>query len=49
MLEGVPDIAICRLSASDVVRHALVQEIVSAYERFENKPPVAGRTFQRKK
>lgn len=50
VLEGVPDIAICRLSAGDVVRHALVQEIVAAYERFEHKkPPVSGRTFQRKK
>ena len=50
VLEGVPDIAICRLSASDVVRHALVQQIVAAYEKFEHrKPPVSGRTFQRKK
>ena len=50
VLEGVPDIAICRLSASDVVRHALVQQIVAAYDRFEHKkPPVSGRTFQRKK
>ena len=50
VLEGVPDIAICRLTASDVVRHALVQQIVAAYERFEHKkPPVSGRTFQRKK
>ena len=50
VLEGVQDIAICRLTASDVVRHALVQQIVAAYERFEHKkPPVSGRTFQRKK
>ncbi len=50
VLENVPDIAICRLSASDVVRHALVQQIVAAYERFDQKkPPVNDRTFQRKK
>ena len=50
VLEGVPDIAICRLSASDVVRHQLVQQIVAAYDKFEHKkPPVSGRTFQRKK
>ena len=50
VLEGVPDIAICRLSASDVVRHQLVQQIVAAYEKYETKkPPVAGKTFQRKR
>ena len=35
VLEGVEDIAICRLSASDVVRHALVQKIVAAYDKYE--------------
>ncbi len=35
VLEGVEDIAICRLTASDVVRHALVQKIVAAYDKFE--------------
>ncbi len=37
ILDGVSDIAICRLSASDVVRHALVQKIIAAYESFEHK------------
>ena len=32
VLEGIEDIAICRLTASDVVRHALVQKIVAAYD-----------------
>ena len=41
VLEGVKDIAICRLTAADVVRHALVQEIISAYERAEKKPEPA--------
>ena len=36
VLETVPDIAICRLTASDVVRHELVQKIVAAYDRFEH-------------
>ena len=47
VLENIPDIAICRLTASDVVRHALVQSIVAAYDKYENakaapekKPPV---------
>ncbi len=37
VLDGVKDIAICRLTAADVVRHALVQEIINAYERFAKK------------
>ncbi len=35
VLEGVNDIAICRLQGRDVVRHKLVEDIVSAYERSE--------------
>ena len=35
VLDGVEDIAICRLTASDVVRHALVQKIVAAYDQYE--------------
>ena len=37
VLEGVNDIAICRLTSADVVRHALVQEIINAYERASKK------------
>ena len=37
ILDGVKDIAICRLTAADVVRHALVQEIINAYERDDKK------------
>ena len=37
VLEGVKDIAICRLTSADVVRHALVQEIINAYERAAHK------------
>ena len=40
VLEGVRDIAICRLTSADVVRHALVQEIINAYERAEKKPEI---------
>ncbi len=35
VLDGVKDIAVCRLTSADVVRHALVQEIISAYERAD--------------
>ena len=38
VLEGVKDIAICRLTSADVVRHALVQEIINAYEKANKKP-----------
>jgi phosphate starvation-inducible PhoH-like protein len=38
VLEGVKDIAICKLTSADVVRHALVQEIINAYERASKKP-----------
>ena len=37
VLEGVEDIAICRLTSADVVRHALVQRIINAYEKADQK------------
>ena len=40
VLDGVKDIAICRLTSADVVRHALVQEIINAYEKAAQKPEV---------
>ena len=40
VLEGVKDIAICRLTSADVVRHALVQEIINAYEKASKKQEV---------
>ena len=56
VLDGVKDIAICRLTSADVVRHALVQQIINAYEkdsqkREEKKPTpqqLKGRYYQRK-
>jgi phosphate starvation-inducible PhoH-like protein len=35
VLEGVNDVAICRLEGRDVVRHKLVEDIVAAYARSE--------------
>ncbi len=56
VLEGIKDIAICRLTSADVVRHALVQEIINAYERSAQKPEFTKPTsrqfkghYQRKK
>ncbi|MBQ7817411.1 MAG: PhoH family protein [Oscillospiraceae bacterium] len=37
VLEGVKDIAVCKLTSADVVRHALVQQIINAYEKAEKK------------
>jgi len=38
ILDGVPGIQFCRFTDVDVVRHPIVQEIIRAYERFENRP-----------
>ena len=35
VLSDVKDISICQLSSADVVRHALVQQIINAYEKAE--------------
>ena len=35
VLRGVEDIGICELTGEDVVRHALVQKIIEAYEKYE--------------
>ena len=40
VLEGVNDIAICHLTSADVVRHALVQEIINAYEKAAKKQEI---------
>ena len=37
ILRDVEDIAICRLSQGDVVRHVIVQRIIKAYEDDENR------------
>ena len=37
VLQGVKDIQICQLTSADVVRHALVQQIINAYEKADRK------------
>jgi phosphate starvation-inducible PhoH-like protein len=39
VLDGVEDVAICRLTGADVVRHVLVQRIIEAYDRYEKNRP----------
>ena len=54
VLENVNDIAICKLTSADVVRHALVQQIINAYEKAaakqeNNKPAHSYKgSYQRK-
>ena len=49
VLDGVEDIAICRLTSQDVVRHVLVQRIINAYEKAEAKREKVqpGKTYKR--
>ena len=35
VLKNVPDISIVRFDEKDVVRHKLVQDIIKAYEKYE--------------
>jgi phosphate starvation-inducible protein PhoH and related proteins len=37
ILEGIDDVAFCRLNSRDVVRHRLVGQIVDAYERHDEQ------------
>lgn len=37
ILRDIDDIAICRFNQKDVVRHKLVQDIVNAYQRYEEE------------
>lgn len=48
VLKGIDDIAICKLTASDVVRHVLVQRIIEAYEKHDKAPAASG-TFKKKR
>ena len=55
VLRNIDEIGVCMLTSQDVVRHPLVQKIVSAYDEYEKmkeekarKKRVAGRTGDRK-
>ena len=49
VLKNIDDIAFCKLTSADVVRHPLVQKIVKAYEDYEKKQagPKQGRKSQK--
>ena len=48
VLDGIDDIAICRLTGADVVRHALVQKIIEAYEQSDLAREKAEKAAQKK-
>lgn len=50
VLDGIDDIAICKLTGEDVVRHRLVQKIIEAYEEYDKKHPPrkVNSTYKRK-
>lgn len=48
ILEGIDDISFSILDATDVVRHALVSDIVSAYNRWDEDKTAMERKRQRK-
>ena len=43
VLKDIKDIAICRFTDKDVVRHKLVQDIINAYEKYYSKQDSARR------
>jgi len=52
VLADIEDIAICRLTGADVVRHRLVQKIIEAYEEYDRKNPIEAikkTSYKRKK
>lgn len=49
VLEDIDDIAICRLTGADVVRHQLVQKIIEAYEVYDKKNPPEKPTAPKRK
>ena len=49
VLKNIDEIAICRLTNKDVVRHPLVQRIVQAYDDYEQKSEKQKKTKQEKK
>ncbi|MGD9954986.1 MAG: PhoH family protein [Candidatus Nanopelagicales bacterium] len=47
ILEGIDDVAFCRLHSQDVVRHKLVGKIVDAYARHDAEQQAAARKAER--
>ena len=49
ILDGVEDIAIFRLTESDVVRHRLVQKIIAAYDKYSSKQSKPSKSYKAKR
>ena len=48
VLKNIDEIGICRLTNNDVVRHPLVQKIVQAYDKYEEKNNKSSKVKQEK-
>ncbi len=48
VVKKIPEIATCRLTSQDVVRHPLVQKIVKAYEEYETRQSLRDKNHQSK-
>lgn len=48
IIDGIDGVCIFRLSDKDIVRHALVQKIINAYEKFEENKKRATLSFDKK-
>ena len=49
ILRDIPDIAICRFTEKDVVRHRLVQDIIKAYEKYYSRQEAKQEAARRSK
>ena len=49
ILKDIPDIAICRFTEKDVVRHRLVQDIIKAYEKYYSRQEAKQEAARRSK
>ncbi len=48
VVKKIPDVATCRLTSQDVIRHPLVQKIVKAYEDYETRQASREKSHQSK-
>ena len=47
MLKNIDEIGVCNLTSKDVVRHPLVQKIVTAYDEYDKKNETSQKRKQR--
>jgi len=47
VLKNIDEIGVCNLTSKDVVRHPLVQKIVTAYDEYDKKKEARQKRKQR--